>query len=95
MWYSIRRILQRIQKNTLTYFVLAIEMAVGITFIVYALNHFYSSLERQQILEKMLTNQSASLQVYSKKSADTELDEMAISYNDYKQIQRISNGKAI
>jgi ABC-type antimicrobial peptide transport system permease subunit len=94
MWYSIRRILQRIQKNALTYFVLALEMAVGITFIVYALNHFYSSLERQQILEQMLTNQSASLQVYSKKDADTELDEMAISYNDYKQIQRISNGKA-
>ncbi len=93
MWYSIRRILQRIHKNTLTYFVLAIEMAIGITFIVYALNHFYSSLERQQILEQMLTNQSASLQVYNKKGADTKLDKMAISYNDYKQIQKISNGK--
>lgn len=92
MCYSIKRILQRIRKNILIYIILSIELAIGITFIVYALNHVYSTLNRQQILENMMTNQTYSLKIYKNDSVkNIDDNEMAISYEDYRQIQKKVN----
>lgn len=94
MWYSIRRVYQRISKSKFIYGILILEIAVGITFIVYSLNQFYSALDRQKVLEKVLTNETVSLKVYKKNESISAENEIAISYEDYKHIQKLTNGKS-
>lgn len=94
MWYSIRRVYQRIRKSKFIYCILIFEIAVGITFITYSLNQFYSALERQKVLEKMLANETVSLKIYKKSSSSSQSNEMAISYEDYKHIQKITSEKS-
>lgn len=94
MWYSIRRVYQRIRKSKFIYGILIFEIAVGITFIAYSLNQFYSALDRQKVLEKMLTNETVSLKVYKKNKSISAENEMAISYEDYRHIQKLTRGKS-
>lgn len=93
MLYSIKRVSQRLKKNILIYFILILEIIIGITFITYSLNHFYSATQRQKVLEQTLTDKTMGIRVYNKED-QIDSTEMALSYEDYKYIEKTFNKPA-
>lgn len=93
MWYSVRRVCQRIWHHKFLYFVLIFELAVGITFITYASNHFYSAHERQVLLEKSFSSDTFALKISKKNAASSDKAFMPITYNDYQHIQSLSKDR--
>lgn len=90
MSYSLRRVFQRLRKNISIYSILTFGIIVGITFVIYSLNHFYSADERQKVLEQTLTDKTMGIRIYNKED-QMNSTEMAISYEDYKHIEKIFN----
>lgn len=91
MRYICERVKMKCKRNRNIYLFLIVELSVGVIFLTFFLNNWFSYQEMQKKLEKVYKPNDYILRIISRNVGE---DESPISLDEYKEIQRLCNGNA-
>lgn len=92
MLYSIKMVVRRIRTSGVSYLILSIQFAVGITFISYATNHLFSADKMMWIVEKKVQPDDIRIEPELKDSY-SGIAQCPVTFDEYGQIRQMIEGQ--